>query len=64
MPSSSFGAPPQAGSLSSMPAVIRRLSLVHRTLSGPNSFNCATRSGLLGLLRANATIRLVVVEAT
>ena len=30
--------------------MIRRLSAVQRTLSGPNSFSCAMRSGLAGLV--------------
>src|SRR5215475_1983566 len=64
MPASVFGDPPQPGSLSIIPAVIRRLADVQRTLSGPKSLSCAVRSGLLGSLRENATIRFVVVETT
>ena len=61
MPSSLFGAPPHAGSLSTMPAVISRLSEVQRTLSGPNSLSCALRIATPGLSRAYAITRFVVV---
>src|SRR5262245_7434038 len=64
MPASFFGGPPHEGSSSSIPAVIRRLSLVQRTLSGANSVSCAKRSGAPGLARENATTRFVVDETT
>src|SRR4029077_2926677 len=64
IPASVLGGPPHDGSLSIIPAVIKRLSLVQRTLSGPNSLSWAARSGVSGLLRENATIFFVVVETT
>src|SRR5213594_3412186 len=63
MSSGFFGAPPQEGSSSIIPTVIKR-SPTRRTLSGANSLSCAERRGFDAFARENATMRLRPVDAT